>query len=177
MHTHLGPVVGALAALAWTGVAAQQSACSLLTAADIEAATGEKPGEPHETNMGMSDSSGKGQVTLACMWRAAAQGMVTVSLAPAAKGAAREAGLAKLTQVFDELKAQHWTEERKDIANGFCAIMTPPPSQKDVPIMSSCMAEAKGMAMSVGYMSPTKKLSFDQTKSLMDKAIGRVAGK
>ncbi len=49
-------------------------------------------------------------------------------------------------------------------------MMTPPADKKEVPLMSGCMAEAKGMAFSVGSMSPTK----EQFKTLVDKAITRL---
>jgi len=174
MHPHLGPVVGVLIALTWTEVAAQQSACSLLTAGDIEAVTGAKAREHHKTDMVIPEGPAKGQTLNGCMWAVGDQGMVAVSMMPAPKGPAREAGLAKLAEVYAALRAQHWTEEKKDFGNTTCSIMTPPPSTKDAPILSGCVAEARGMGLSVGFMSPTKKLSIDQTKALLDKAIGRI---
>lgn len=175
MHSHRGPVVGLLIALTWTGVSAQQSACALLTPGDIEAVTGAKPGEPHKADMPISEGPGKGQTMLGCMWAATEQGMVTVGMMRALTGPARAAGLARLSQAFDALKAQHWTEERKDFGDAWCSIMTPPPSSpRNVPMMSGCFAEAKGVGLSVGFMSPTKKLSIAQIKTLLDKVIGRL---
>ena len=172
MHPHLGPVVGVLIALTWTDVAAQQPACSLLTSGDIEAVTGSTAREPHKSDLVISEGPAKGQTLNGCMWATADQGMVAVSMMRALEGAAREAGLAKLAEVFDALKAQHWTEEKQDFANGSCSVMTPPPSQTNVPMLSGCLAEARGMALSVAFMSPTKKLSISQTRALLDKAIG-----
>lgn len=174
MHPHPGPVVGMLIALSWTGAAAQQSACTLLTSGDIEAVTGAKPGEPHESDLILSQGPAKGMKTFGCMWGVADRGMVTVAMFPALKGPARETGLAKVNEAFDALKAQHWTEEKKVVGNATCSIMTPPPSQKDAPILSGCFGEAKGIGLSVGFMSPTKRLSIDQTKALMDKAAGQL---
>lgn len=172
MHSHLAPVVGLLIALTWTEASAQQPACSLLTSGDIETLTGAKAREPHPTDMVISAGPGKGQRLNGCMWATSDQGMVAVSMMPALTGPAREAGLATLNQTLDALKAQHWTEQRKDLSNGWCSIMTPPPTQRDAPIMSSCIAEARGMAVSVTFMSPTKKLSIDQVKALLDKVVG-----
>src|SRR6266446_9449257 len=62
------------------------------------------------------------------------------------------------------------TEDKRVIGNARCSMMTPPAAKKDVPMMSGCMAEAKGMAFSVGSMSPTK----EQFKTLVDKAITRL---
>ena len=175
MQPQLGAVLGMLIALAGTDLAAQEesSTCSLLTAADINAAIAGKVGEPHRTDMGVSP--GAASKTMGnCMWKVGDQGMMAVGVMPAAKGAEREAGLAKLNEVYDGLKAKHWTEERQEFSNGWCSVMTPPASEKDTPIMSGCMAEAKGNAIAVTYLDPKQKLALDKAKALLDKAIGRM---
>jgi hypothetical protein len=175
MQPQLGAVLGMLIALVWTDLAAQKksSACSLLTAADINAAVAGKVGEPHETNMGVSPEAAS-KTMGNCMWKVGDQGMVSVGVMPAAKGAAREEGLAKINGVYEGLKAKHWTEERQDFSNGWCSVMTPPASEKDTPIMSGCMAEAKGMAIGVTYLDPKQKLAPDKAKRLLDKVIGHL---
>ncbi len=40
--------------------------------------------------------------------------------------------------------------------------------------MSQCVAEAKGMVMSSVFMSRTQKLSMENTRALMDKAVGHM---
>jgi len=72
---------------------------------------------------------------------------------------------------IDAMKAQHWTEERKDFPNVMCSILTPPASQREPMFLSSCSAVAHGMVLSIAFMSPTKKLTIDQVKTLLDKAI------
>ncbi|HVD33974.1 MAG TPA: hypothetical protein VNC19_10390, partial [Gemmatimonadales bacterium] len=109
-----------------------------------------------------------------CMWKVGDQGMVSVGVMPAAKGAEREAGLTKLNQVYDQLKAKHWTEEKQVFSNGWCSTMTPPVSEKDSPIMTGCMAEAKGLAIGVTYLNPKQKLALDKAKGLLDKVIGHL---
>jgi hypothetical protein len=175
MQPHLGAVLGMLITLSWTDLAAQKesSACSLLSAADINAAVAGKVGEPHRTDMGVSP--GAASKTMGnCMWKVGDQGMMAVGVMPAAKGAERDAGLAKLNEVYDGLKAKHWTEERQDFSNGWCSVMTPPASEKDTPIMSGCMAEAKGLAIGVTYLNPKQKLALDKAKGLLDKVIGHL---
>ena len=175
MQPHLGAVLGMLIALSWTDLAAQKksSACSLLTTADINAAVAGKVGEPHQTDMGVSP--GAASKTMGnCMWKVGDQGMISVGVMPAAKGAAREAGLAKINEVYDALKAKHWTEEKQEFSNGWCSVMTPPASEKNTPIMSGCMAEAKGMAIGVTYLDPKQKLAPGKAKALLDKAIGHL---
>ena len=173
MHPYLGPVAGLLVALAWTDVAAQQPACTLLTPADIETITGAKAMEPHPLNMTIPEGPQKGQPMNGCMWGVAGNGMVSVSTMPYPKDVSPE-DMAKLEQVYGELKAQQWTQERKDFPGGSCSIMTPPPSKKDSPILSGCITQAKGMVISSSFMSPTVKLSMDQTRALMDKAVSRM---
>jgi predicted dehydrogenase len=52
--------------------------------------------------------------------------------------------------------------------------MTPPASpEKDIPVMTGCVAEAKGVAISVGYMGRTS-VPIEKVKTLLDKAIGRL---
>jgi len=174
MHPHVGSVVAVLIALTWTEVAAQETACSLLTSGDIETITGSKAREPHKNDMVVPGGKEKDQTMLGCMWGVTDQGMISVALMAAPKGAAREAGLATITHAYDELKAKHWTEEKKDFAGGSCSAMTPPPADKDAPILSQCFAETRGKVVAVAFMSPTKKLSIDETKALLDEAIGRM---
>ena len=92
----------------------------------------------------------------------------------APQGARREAGLAKLKEGFQRLKSKGWTEEKKEFSNAKCALMTPPSSsEKNIPVMTGCMAEAKGMGISVGYMGRTS-VPIEKVKTLLDKAIERL---
>ena len=175
MQPQLGAVLGMLIALSWTDVAAQKesSACSLLSAADINAAVAGKVGEPHRIDMGVAPGAAS-KTNGNCMWKVGDQGMMSVGVTPAPKGAAREAGLGKMSEVYDKLKAKHWTEEKQVFGNGWCSVMTPPASEKDTPIMSGCMAEAKGLAIGVTYLDPKQKLALDKAKGLLDKVIGHL---
>jgi hypothetical protein len=77
-----------------------------------------------------------------------------------------------MAQVFDVLKAQGWSEERKDFANGRCVLMTPP-AARGLPVSTGCFAEAKGVGLSVGHNGATRA-SIDRVRTLLDKAIGRL---
>jgi hypothetical protein len=174
MHRHVAPVVGLLVALAWADLSAQQSACTLLTPADIETITGAQPREPHKTDMVIPEGPQKGQTVNACMWGTAGNGMVSVSMMPMPDGVSREAGMAKMEEVYVQLRAQQWTEEKQTFPDGRCSIMAPPPGKTNAPIMSGCIAEENGMVMSSVFLSPTQKLSMEQTRALMDKAVGHM---
>jgi hypothetical protein len=106
-----------------------------------------------------------------CTWPEDGQGTVSVAVVRAPQGAQRESGLARFKQAFQTLKAQGWSEERKDFSNGACVLMTP--SAKSMPISTGCFAEAKGLGISAGHNGPSK-VPIDKMKTLLDKAIGRL---
>ena len=168
-----GALIIAVTASAASGADKPPSACPLLTAAEIGAATGETAGQPHESSMVISEGPAKGQTMGMCDWRTGSQSGVSVAVTRALPGAQREAGLAQFDKAFQTLKSQGWSEERKDFSNGVCVIMTPPASAKGMPITSGCFAEAKGMAISVGHNGGAK-VSMDKMKALLDKAARRL---
>ena len=146
--------------------------CSLLTAADVEAATGVKPDA--EAYPAQLAAPGASEPTQMCTWVVRPlKGQVVVSAAHVPPGTDVSA-LAKNNAGMDALRAANWKEESKDFAGGRCTIMTPPASVKQPLLMSSCTAAAKGWALSVVFTSPSKKLTIDQTKALLDKAAARL---
>jgi hypothetical protein len=149
------------------------SACPLLIAAEIGAATGETAGQPHESAIVISEGPAKGQTMGMCDWPTGSQSGVSLAVTRGLPGAQREAGLAQFEKTFQTLKSQGWSQERKDFNNGACVIFTPPASAKGMPISTGCFAEAKGMGISVGHNGPSK-VSMDKMKTLLDKAIGRL---
>jgi len=177
MRKVLGVALGLILAFTWSEVAAQQKmhACSLLTAGEIGDAVGSKIGVSRESDTVIPQGPSKGETMGTCMWKVGEQGMVSVSVIRAAQGAQREAGLARMNQAFETLKAKGWKEEKKDYGNARCAMLTPPTSQaENTPVSTGCMAEAKGMGISVGSMAPKKSAAIDQVKALLDKAISRL---
>jgi hypothetical protein len=146
MTTRCGVAFGLILVGVWSGLAAEKPmhACSLLTAAEISDAVGTPAGQAQENDMVVPEGPAKGETLHMCQWPIGEQDMVSLSLIRSPQGAPREAGLAQLSRMFDMLKTQGWTEERKDYSNARCAIMTPPSSLKDVPPSTGCFAEAKG---------------------------------
>jgi hypothetical protein len=51
--------------------------------------------------------------------------------------------------------------------------MTPPAGKKGGMMLSSCATGAKGAFLSLAYMSQTRKLTMEQIKALLDKAVAR----
>src|SRR4029077_19641197 len=101
------------------------------------------------------------------------QGMVNLSLVPAAKGASKADGIANMRQGFEKLKAQGWTQERKEFGSVVSPIMTPPAGRETMPLSTGCMGEAKGMAMGIG-MAGKKRISMAAVKTLWDQAAKRL---
>ena len=175
MRSYLGPVLGLLGAVVGSSLSAQQQACTLLTAADIETTTGTKEmGEPHPTDMVIPEGPQKGQKMNGCMWGVAGSGMVAVSLMQMPPGVSREAAMAKLEEVYGKLRAKKWTQEDKNYPDGRCTTFTPPPTEKSAPILSGCIIEKHGMVVSSSLMHPTVKLPMDKARALSDKVVSHM---
>jgi hypothetical protein len=151
-------------------VAQQASLCALLTPADIEAATGGATDAGHPTDM----PSGTGTPVRTCMWPVKSQlGGLTLSVGPAPVGNSAVAA-AKHNPGVDALRAAHWTEEAKDYPNAWCSIMSSPATDKEPMFLSSCTGQSKGQMVSLAFQSPKKKLTLEEAKALLDKAIARL---
>jgi hypothetical protein len=162
-------VLSLLAALATPPATQQSAACSLLTSDDIEAATGAKVGISQPADYPIAT----GDTVHACLWSVPTQkGQVSLSLGRLPAGTTAEA-IAKHNPGTDGMRAKHWAEEAKDFPDAWCSIMTPPASDKNAPMMSTCSGEVKGLLISVAFLSPTKKLTIAEAKSLLDKARAR----
>ena len=74
----------------------------------------------------------------------------------------------------DDLRKANYKEVAKDFSHAWCSTFTPPASAKDGLPMSTCADGAKSQALSITFMSPTKVLTNDQAKALLDKAVGRL---
>jgi hypothetical protein len=160
-----------------SAVAAQKppAACPLLQRSEIDAAVGAKAGEGNETDILVPKGPAQGQTMTGCMWGIEARGMVSLSVIRAASGAEREAGLAKLREATEALKAQGWTREEKVVGGTHCGTLTPPPAlAKQMGVAVGCMGEAKGMAISVSSMIVESAVPPEKIKALFDAAVARL---
>lgn len=167
-------VCGAAAAAAQTG-GRQLQACALLTTGDVGAFGGTGQGE--ETEHVVPEGPGKGQKMHMCVWKSPAQGpqgFVSVATIPGMKNVNREAELARMTaKIQPLLKAQGYTDERKDFGTTVCVAFIPPAGQKSLPFSTGCYALAKTLSISVGVNGSTK-VPMDRLNALLDKAIARL---
>ena len=97
--------------------------CSLLTAGDVSAVGATGQGIPGE--MPISNGPTKGDTMKLCSWRLP-DGGLHVSLAKMPPGMSRDAVLGELNKTYALLKAQGWTEEKKDFGHIFCNLYTRP---------------------------------------------------
>jgi hypothetical protein len=152
----------------------QTHACSLLTGAEVGSALGAQPAPSQENNVVIPDGPSRGQTIAMCAWRLGPRDIVRVSVAPALDGAQRAQGLSALTQSFDQMKADGWRENARQFGDIRCSSMTPPPDISDAPLMTGCMGEARGRALSISAMSASKPAAIDPIKDLFDKAAARL---
>jgi hypothetical protein len=168
--------IGVIAVLATLGARAESpgAACALLTQADIDAVTGAKSGQGHPMDQDIAGAAGQHVTAYACLWPLpGASGQMLASIGPLPPGQTAKSLNTKNPGV-DALRAQHYTEESKDFGDINCGAYTAPASVKDGLGMTFCAAGRSGKVVSVTYMSPAKKLSIEQAKALIDKALARV---
>ena len=159
--------------------AEEPSACSLLTSSDIEAMTGGKMGVTQPLHFDdVPAGPNRSMKVLGCMYAVTSQlGQITISWFT---GPVTDEDIAKLIAMSksnvgtDGLKKANYKEVAKDFPHAWCSIMTPPPSMKDGVMLSACAGGVKGQALSITFMSPTKALTIDQAKALLDKAAAHV---
>jgi hypothetical protein len=169
----------AIAALSAHGVRAADApgaACALLTQAEIEAATGFASGAGNPADQELPASAadpGQHAMMYTCLWAVpAVHGQLVVGMGPAPAGGDAKT-LSRQNVGMDALRKQHYTEESKDFGDISCSGMSPPASAAQGLGMSYCGAIVSGKFLSVTSMGPSKRLTLDQVKSLLDKAIRR----
>src|SRR5262249_5530258 len=176
MLKHLAAAIGALVLFPWHASAAPASthACGLLTGTEIGTALDVQAPPSQENNVTIPEGPSRGQTIAMCAWRIGPRDIFRVSVAPALQGEQRAQGLSALSQSFEAMKADGWREEAKQFGDIRCSTMTPPPAQRDAPLMAGCMGEVRGKAVSISSMSATKHVAIDPMKDLFDKAAARL---
>jgi hypothetical protein len=167
--------IAALAAASAPAADAPGAACALLTQGELDEATGAKSGSANPTDQEVPAGQGQHLTMHACLWPVSSlQGQFALSVAPMPPGQSVQS-IAKDNVGMNALRAQHYAEEAKDFdGNTTCSTMSPPASAKGGISISACTSAVRGKIVSVTYMSPGKKLSIEQTKALLDKAVARV---
>jgi hypothetical protein len=144
--------------------------CSLLTAGDVSSIGG--TGQGIEGSMAISEGPTKGDTVRLCSWRMPPGG-IHLSLAKMPPEVPRETLIAKLNETYALLKAQGWTETKKDFGRISCDLMTPPAGKQDNPYTTGCFTDTKGMLVSVATLSKTP-IPMEKVKTLVESAASRV---
>jgi hypothetical protein len=136
MTMRCGIAFGLILVCVWSGLAAGQPmyACALLTSTEIGTAMGTPAGPSQESAMVVPEGPAKGETMSMCRWPMGEQGMLSISVIRAPQGAQREAGLAQLSRMFETLKAQGWTEERKDFGTSNSRRLKNSSNRHDIPV-------------------------------------------
>lgn len=166
-----------IALLTLPATAEEKSACSLLTSSDIEAVVGAKPSASQSIHFDDIPSGQKTVKVLGCMWGVSTMGQVSMSWFVGPLTDAEIVQLIKMTKDnpgTNDLKKANYKETVKDFPQAWCSTYTPPAGAKDGMPMSTCAGGAKGQGLTLVYMSPTKPLTIDQTKALLDRAASHV---
>jgi hypothetical protein len=152
----------------------EKSACSLLTSSDIEAVVGGKPSAAQPIHFDDIPAGQKKSVKVdGCLWGVSTMGQISVSWF---RGPLTDAEIAQLINMTknnpgtEDLKKANYKETAKDFPQAWCSTYTPPTSAKGGMPMSTCAGGAKGQGLALTFMSPSKVLTIDQTKALLDKA-------
>ncbi len=173
MHLRIGAWVCVFALGFAVKVAAQQKVCSLLTTAEVSAALGSSkagvegempvPGAPQGATMKM------------CSWPlGTGAGGMHLSVSRMDPKVTFDSLVSMSFQMYDQLKAQGWTEDRKDFGSVKCVVVRPPAGKQQAgPPTTSCLAQAKGMFLGASTIT-SSPVSMDKLKTLVDSAIARL---
>ncbi len=174
----LAAAVGLLGA-AGVAAASKYKACSLLTAAEVEAVLKKKVSKTVEgDDITIKEGTYKGEVVSRCDW-VAGQGAlgtyVTLSVTRGPRNPQERAdGLALLKDTFAQLKKQGWSIQEKEFGGVGCATGRAPAGTSGVADFASCVAEKRGLALDITIAAVGLQVSMEQVKSLTDKAASRI---
>lgn len=171
------PVIILFALLTSPAAAEDKSACSLLTSSDIEAVVGGKPSAAQPLHFDDIPTGKKIVKVDGCLWGVSTMGQISVSWFRGPLADDEIAQLIKMTKDNPgtaDLKKANYKETAKDFPQASCSTYTPPAGAKDGMPMSTCAGGAKGQGLTLTFMSPSKTLTIDQTKALLDKAASHV---
>jgi hypothetical protein len=144
-------------------------ACSLLTTSEVNSAVGRQLESPREVNTVMHVGPSKGQTVRGCVWGADPSDVVL-----GVKAAEQGWRSAHRPEAYDAMRAQGWTVDLKTSENVICAATTAPATGKRAVFITTCVAEANGMGLSIMLPSTTKLVDIDAAKGLIDTAISRL---
>ena len=145
--------------------------CSLLTTSQITAAVG-SVGESLEGDM-PGTGHGANPLRRACSWSIPG-GLFTLSVGKVPNPSLNTRQLLDyMNTMFDQLKGQGWTYEKKDFGSTSCSQLTPPAGAANGSPATSCATVVKGMLVMAGTSSKAS-IPAEKLKSLAETAAARL---
>ena len=147
--------------------------CSLLTAAELEAALSGKVDRSNERDTTIPEGPFKGEIMSTCDW-AVGSSYVTLNVIRGPKNQQEQAaGLASFRATEERLKAKGWTVEPGNIPGADCVSIKPPASESKAVPGSSCVMVSKGLAFWLG-VNGKGSVTVQAVKALADKVAARL---
>ena len=147
--------------------------CSLLTAADLEAALRAKVDRFADRDMTIPEGPFKGDIMSTCDW-VVGSAYVTLSVIRGPKNPQEQAaGLASFRAKEEDLKKKGWTVEPGNIPGAECVSGKPPTSEPTALPGAWCVMVSKGLAFSLGVNSK-ESVTARQVKALADRVAARL---
>ncbi|HEY6103003.1 MAG TPA: hypothetical protein VI007_07245 [bacterium] len=146
--------------------ASKYKPCSLLTPAEVEVVLGSKVIKTDE-----GDGLYKGQTMSSCNWTTGAK-VSAILTVTSGSGSPEAVWSAESRKLFDYYRAKGWTIDYANTRGAVCARGVPPAGDASSPAFAACLAESKGLSLSLNVVSPT--VTALQVKGLFDKAVARL---
>jgi hypothetical protein len=180
MTRHIGFALGALVLLTSGTAVAQDKprACALLTVEEVAGAVGAPSERGYEHDEVIPEGPWKGETQRRCNWplgQDGRNGNVYLLVTDMRTDAQRQAAAGVLDKPMEQFKALGWAVATKSVGNARCVVGVPPPSAGAVSTAVTCVMEARGSALSVGAVMSSAKVTPEQLKALLDKAVRRLS--
>jgi len=151
--------------------ASKYKACSLLTAAELEAVVRAKVTSSDDTDVPVTEGPYKGETVSVCTWIIGSAYAQLIIIRGPRTPEQRAAGMAMLREADETLKKQGWTIEDVNVGGTACAAYRPP-ANVSAPTGAGCAMESKGFAFSLTIVGSS--VTPRQVKPLADKAAARL---
>jgi len=166
-------VLIATAVLLTADAATKYQPCSLLTAADLEAALRAKVDRFADRDMTIPAGPYKGDIMSTCDWVVGST-YVTLNVIRGPKNPQEQAaGLAGFRAKEEGLKGKGWAVEPGNIPGADCVSVKPPASEPTALPGASCVMVSKGLAFWLG-VNGKSSVTVQEVKALADRVAARL---
>lgn len=148
--------------------------CTLLSAAEIEAAAGGVARGLPSTRGTIATGPARGKPIHQCSWQVAAtHSDLIITLVPQVSPANSAAVFAVLGSRVNAMVSRGWNASRDSTEDAVCTSVAPP-ARSAQPMIAMCMGLVKGVGLSVALNSTTRQLTPPQARQLFTQAAARL---